>query len=59
MTQKLIKIEKKVPNHDKYVTTNDFKKFSSKIFDERLKQARSGSTTDITDFVTKTYLIKN
>ena len=29
--------KRKIPNHDKYITTNDFNKFSGAIFDERLK----------------------
>ena len=32
-------IEKRVPDHYKYITTNDFNKFQGAIFDERLKQA--------------------
>ena len=39
----------------KYVTTNDFNKFSGTILDERLKQAKLATKTDITDFITKTY----
>ena len=31
---------KKIPNHDKYITTCDFIKFSAAIFDGKLKQAK-------------------
>ena len=39
-TQKIQDIAKKTHNHDKYITNNDFNKFSGGIFDERLKQAK-------------------
>ena len=29
--------EKKHPNNDKYITTNDFNEYSDAMFDERLK----------------------
>ena len=34
---KIEDIEKKIHNHDKYITINKFKKFPSPIFYERLK----------------------
>ena len=37
---KIIEIEKKIPDHKKYITTNYFNKFSGLIFAERLKQAK-------------------
>ena len=37
---KIKNIEKGIPNNDKYITTNDFNKFSRAIIKERLKQAR-------------------
>ena len=45
----------KIPNHDQYITTNDCSKFSGAIFDERLKQAKLTTKTDIAVFITKTY----
>ena len=30
----------KIPNHDKYITNNNFNKFSGAIIDERLKEAK-------------------
>ena len=37
---KIKNIEKGIPNNDKYITTNDFNKFSRAIIKERLKEAR-------------------
>ena len=34
------KIRKKILNHNKYITNNDFNTFSGAIFDERSKQAK-------------------
>ena len=38
---KIVELEKRIPDHEKYITTNDFtaNTFSGSIFDERLKQA--------------------
>ena len=36
--------EKKVPEHDKYITANDFNKFSGTIFEERWKQTKLATT---------------
>ena len=43
----IVKIEKKMPGHDRYITTNDFNKLSGVIFDERLKQAKLATTNDL------------
>ena len=32
---KIKEIEDKIPDHDKYINTNEFNKFSGAIFDER------------------------
>ena len=40
-------IKKKILNHDKYITTNDFNKFSGAIFDERLKQENLVTNNDL------------
>ena len=40
-------ITKKILNHDKYITTNDFNKFSGAIFDERLKQENLVTNNDL------------
>ena len=37
---KIDKIEKKIPDHDKYITTLELNKFLGAIFDERLKEAK-------------------
>ena len=53
---KISKIEKKITdhNHDKYITTPAFNKFTAKIFDLRLKRANLASKSDIANFVKKT-----
>ena len=35
--KKIKETEKKHPNNDKYITTNDFNEYSDAMFDERLK----------------------
>ena len=35
---KIEKIEKKIPNHDKFITTKEFSKLTEEDFAERLKQ---------------------
>ena len=52
---KINKIEKKTTdhNHDKYITTPEFYKFTAEIFDLRLKQANLASQSDIANFVNK------
>ena len=45
----IIEIEKRIPDHDKYIPTNDFttNKFSGAIFDARLKQAKLATNIDL------------
>ena len=38
---KIEEIEKKNPNHDNYIATNDFNKCSGAIFDERFKKKQN------------------
>ena len=40
-------IKKKIPNHDKCITINNFNKFSDTIFDERLKWAKAATNNDL------------
>ena len=42
-SEKIVKIERKMLGHNKYITTNDFNKFLGVIFAERLKQAKSAT----------------
>ena len=51
-----MKIEKKIidHNHDKYITTPEFNKFTAEIFDSRLKRANLASKDDVATFVNKT-----
>ena len=53
---KISEIEKKINdhNHDKYITTPEFNKFSAEIFAARLKQANLASKSDIANLVNKT-----
>ena len=46
------KVENKIPNHDKYITTPEFNKLIVENFTARLKQA---SLVTKTDFDKKTY----
>ena len=53
-------IEKKITDHDHsnmYITTQEFNKLTTDNFADRLKQAISGSKSDVADFVKKTNLI--
>ena len=50
-------IEKKIINHDKYITKNEFNKLTKKNFIERLKQANLASKNDIADFVKKIQIL--
>ena len=57
---KLKEIENKIPNHDKYLTFPKFNKFSTTIFDEKLKQRKfklnkSVTKSDIADSIKYTY----
>ena len=49
------KIEKKIlhNDHEKYITTQHFNKFTAETFAARLKQANLAIKTDIADFVKK------
>ena len=40
-------IEMEIANHNKYITVNVFNKFSSTVFDERLKQAKLTTNDDL------------
>ena len=56
---KINKIEKKITDHnhdeyDKYITTEEFYKLTSKNLDARLAQANLTRKNDIADFVKKT-----
>ena len=52
---KVVAIEKKIPDHDKYITTTEFNKLTTEIFPERLKQASLASKNHSAGFVKKTY----
>ena len=52
---KVVAIEKKIPDHDKYITTTEFNKLTTEIFAERLKQASLASKNHSAGFVKKTY----
>ena len=53
---KIYEIEKKITdhNHDKYITTPEFNKFTAEIFALRLKRANLASKRDIANFLNKT-----
>ena len=53
---KFVDIEKKIPDHDKYITTEEFNKLRTENFAERLKQAKLSMKDDIADFVKKDIL---
>ena len=40
-------MEKKISNHNIYITTNDFNKFSGAVFDERWKQTKLATVIDL------------
>ena len=50
---KIEDIEKKIPDHDKYITTLEFNKLRTENFAERLKQTKLSMKDDIGDFVKK------
>ena len=52
---KISKIERKINdhNHDIYITTPEFNKFTAEIFAARLKEANVGDKSDIANFVKK------
>ena len=39
LNTKINKVENKIPNHDKYITTPEFNTFTAESFAARLKQA--------------------
>ena len=41
-------------NHDKYITTSEFNKFTAEIFDLKLKRSNVASQSDIANLVNKT-----
>ena len=56
MTQKLMKLKKKITNHDldKYITTPKFNKLTTENFAARLAQADLPTKNDTANFVKKT-----
>ena len=52
---KIIETEKKITdhNHDKYITTPEFNRFTAEIFALRLKRVNLASKSDIANFVNK------
>ena len=50
---KIGEVEKKIPNHDVCITTQEFNKLMAENFTARLKQANLASTDDIAGFVKK------
>ena len=60
ITQKLMKLKKiTYPNHDKYITTPEFKTFTAEIFALRLKQANLASNVVILISLKRQILIIN
>ena len=47
--------EDKIPDHDKYIITQEFNKLTTKNFPGRLKQAILASKNDTGHFLKKTY----
>ena len=41
-----LEVENKIPDHDKYITTQEFNQLTAKIFTERLIQANLVRKTD-------------
>ena len=50
-------IEKKIPNHDKHITCNEFYELRKEKFAKRLKQAKLATQNDLN--TAKQYSIKN
>ena len=46
-TTKIWDTEKKIPTHNKYITTNECTKFSGMLFDEGLKQTKLATNNDL------------
>ena len=54
LNTKIDKIEKKIPEREKYILTQELSKLVEKKFAERSKQANLASKNYIADFVKKT-----
>ena len=52
LNKKISKVERKIPNHDKYITTPEFHKFTAENFTTRLKQANLVTKTDFDNKLT-------
>ena len=50
---KINEIEKKITDHDRYITTQEFNKLTAKNFAARLKQVNLASKNDIVSFAKK------
>ena len=50
-TTALIAVENKIPDHSKYITTQEFNKLTTENYTARLKQANLATKSDIADFV--------
>ena len=50
---KIEEIKKKIPDHDKYITTPEFNKLTKENFAKRLKQTNLASQNDIPKFIKK------
>ena len=48
------KTERKIPEHDKYTTTSEFKKLAAGNYDKGSKQGSLATKNDIAGFVQKT-----
>ena len=52
MNTKISEVESKIPNHDKYITTPEFNKWTAESFTARLKQANLVTKTDFDNKLT-------
>ena len=52
LNKKISKVERKISNHDKYITTPEFHKFTAENFTTRLKQANLVTKTDFDNKLT-------
>lgn len=50
-----MKLKKKIPNRDEYITTQGFNKWTAKIFTRKLKQAYLATRNDTADSIKNTY----
>ena len=55
ITTALTTVENKIPDHSKYITTQEFNKLTVEHFAARLAQENLASEKDIVNFVKKTY----